>query len=191
MAVSEVIKRRRSTPKLAGVAPSREVVEKLVEGALAAPDHGRLKPWRFIEVRDEARVRLGEIFLDSERRVAPDLDEARRKKILSMPMRAPLILIVVAKVTLDHKVPVIEQVVSAGAAVQNMLLVAEELGVGAMWRTGGMAYTPGVKKSLGLKLEDEIVGYLYLGEAQVKPRPRDPLKVSDYLCDLKSVNSDE
>lgn len=184
MSVLEVIKQRRSRPKLAGLAPSKNIIAKLVEAAIAAPDHGRLNPWQFIEVRDEARVKLGEIFLSAERKENPSLDATREKKILSMPMRAPLILIAVAKVTLEHKVPVLEQVVSVGAGVQNMLLVAEELGVGAMWRTGNMAYMSGVKKSFGLKPEDEIVGYLYLGEAQIEPRPREPLVATDFLREL-------
>ncbi|PCJ19238.1 MAG: nitroreductase [Gammaproteobacteria bacterium] len=187
MAVLEIMKKRRSRPKLAGAAPSRQTVNALLEAAISAPDHGRLRPWQFIEVRDDARLQLGEIFLNAEKQDDAELTDAREAKIRSMPMRAPLILIAVAKVVLEHKVPVIEQVVCTGAAVQNMLLVAQELGVGAMWRTGAMAYNPHVKTSLGLKPEDEIVGYLYLGEAQFEPKDREPLSVDDFLTVLPSI----
>jgi nitroreductase len=52
---------------------------------------------------------------------------------------------------------------SAGAATQNMLLAAFAQGLGAMWRTGALAYDPIVKNGLGLSAEEKIIGFLYIG----------------------------
>ena len=187
MNAAEIIQTRRSIGRLGGEAPNQEQVKCLIEAALAAPDHGRLRPWQFIEVRGQQRQQLAEVFLQAALAENPDLEEERKRKILNMPLRAPLILIVVAKVVLEHKIPVIEQVVSAGAAVQNMLIVAEEMGIGAMWRTGEMAYKSEVKRSLGLKTEDEIVAYLYLGEAQIPKRPRDEIGLENHWVDMSAI----
>src|SRR5690625_6806132 len=68
----------------------------------------------------------------------------------------------------------VEQIVSTGAAVQNMLLAAYALGVGAFWRTGAMAYHPTIAKGLGLTDNEKIIGYLFLGTpASTPPKPKD------------------
>jgi nitroreductase len=80
-----------------------------------------------------------------------------------------MILVVAAICTPGGKVPVIEQVLSAGAAAQNVMLAAHALGFNSMWKTGGPAYDDEVKKSLGLEAKDAIVGFMYLGTEASKP----------------------
>ena len=168
----EEIEVRRSTPVLVDPAPCDEDINKLLRAAQLAPDHGRLKPWKYIVVRDEARHSLGKLYLQAALVEKPELSEERKERTIKMPLRAPLIIIAVAQVIEGHKVPVLEQVVATGAAVQNMLLTAQSLGFGAMWRTGGMAYSDIVKKGLGLRPEDVIVAYLYIGSVGLEPKPR-------------------
>jgi nitroreductase len=72
-------------------------------------------------------------------------------------------VVVAAKVNTDHKVPAIEQVLAAGAAAMMVILAANALGYGAMWRTGASAYSKLVKAAFGLGTDDAIVGYIYLG----------------------------
>ena len=74
----------------------------------------------------------------------------------------------------------LEQLIATGAAVQNMLLAAQELNIGAMWRTGEMAYKSVVKAGLGLQSKDEIIAYLYLGTAVLTAKPREPDAVDQY-----------
>jgi nitroreductase len=88
-------------------------------------------------------------------------------------LRAPLILAVAAKVDTQNKIPPIEQVLSAGAAAQNVMLAAFALGYGCAWKTGDAAYDPAVKAAFGLSPEDAIVGYMYLG-TNAKPLPPPP-----------------
>ena len=93
------------------------------------------------------------------------------------PLRAPVIVVVAARVEPAHpKIPEVEQVAAVAAAAQNMLLAAHALGFAAKWATGKQAYDPGVKAGLGLADDDRILGFLYLGSyaadhEALPPRP--------------------
>ncbi len=78
-------------------------------------------------------------------------------------MRAPLIILVACRIVPGTKVPVIEQILAAGAAAQNILLGLHNFGYAAAWKTGDAAYDPEVKKALGLAADDHIVGFIYAG----------------------------
>ena len=166
------IESRRSTPVLVSPAPNDEEIKALLRSAQLAPDHGRLKPWKYIVVKGEARHALGELYLQAALAEEADLSDERKERIRKMPLRAPLIIIAATEVVEKHKVPVLEQVVATGAAVQNMLLTAQSLNYGAMWRTGEMAYSDIVKAGLGLRSEDVIVAYLYIGSVGAEPKAR-------------------
>ena len=98
----------------------------------------------------------------------------RWTKERSKPLRAPLIVVVGARVREHKKVPAVEQIVAAGAAAQNILVAAHALGFGGFWRTGNAAYDDGIKTALGLHAGDAIVGFLYLGTPAVPAPPPGP-----------------
>ncbi|MHB0776453.1 nitroreductase family protein [Halomonas sp. WWR20] len=173
---------RSSMGKLSGPPPDAEQLDAMYRAALRAPDHKELTPWRFIEFSGEGLDRLGDLFAEAERNKDPQADEKALDSVRKKPKRAPMIIAVIAKVVPDlPKVPPIEQVLSAGCAAQNILLAAQALGLGGMWRTGTFAFDETVRTGLGLDRDDEIVGFLYLGHlgGRHKPVPsRDP---SDYV----------
>jgi len=141
----------------------------IFESATRAPDHGRLRPWRFIVIKTEARAQFGELLADHLRRTKASVsDEALERERLKA-FRAPLIIAVAAIVTPDGKIPAIEQILSAGAAAQNMLHAALALGFNGVWKTGGAAYDERVKAALGLESKDAIVGFLYMGTDEDGP----------------------
>jgi nitroreductase len=149
---------------LAEPAPDDAALERILAAGAAAPDHGRLRPWRFIVIRGAARARLGEVFAEALRRRTPDAPEPALAQERERPLRAPLVLAVAAKVAKDHpKIPEIEQILSAGAAAQNILLAAHALGYGAKWLTGANAYDDHVKQALGLAPDDRLISFIYLG----------------------------
>jgi nitroreductase len=163
---------RLSPAKLGEPGPSSEQLDRMIAAAAAAPDHGRLRPWRFVLIEGAARERFGEMLAASLRRREPTAPvakiEAERKKAL----RAPAILAVAAATQENPKVPVIEQVVAVGAAAQNILVAAHAEGLGGFWRTGAPAYDPEVKEALGFASGDTIVGFLYLGAVALAGPPR-------------------
>ena len=156
------IESRSSALKLMEPGPTRAHLEQIMRAGMRAPDHGRLRPWRFVVLEGAAREKLGnEIarlslakFPDS----TPEQLEGERRKAL----RAPTIIVVAAKITLG-KIPEVEQISAVAAGVENMILAAHALGYGTMWKTGAPAYDAQTKAMLGLGAQDPIVAFLYLG----------------------------
>lgn len=135
----------------------------MFQAALRAPDHLRLRPWRFLVVEGDRREALGQVLLDCLLRRDPQADESVRTKALNAPLRAPLLIVVLATITENPKVPAQEQRLSAGCAAHAILLAAEALGFSGVWRTGNPAYDPEVVAALGGRANEEIVAFLYIG----------------------------
>ncbi|REC94489.1 nitroreductase family protein [Kushneria indalinina] len=172
---------RQSHASLEGPDPTAEQMEMLYRAALRAPDHGELRPWRFIEYRGRGRETLGEIFARAELEDNPDVSDKTLEKARSKPLRAPVVIAVIAAVKANHKVPRVEQVISAGCAAHAMLYAAHAQGLGAMWRTGGLAHHRHVRQSMDLGQDHELVGFLYLGHCARGDRDLKPLEPADFV----------
>lgn len=168
---------RTAAPRLVEPAPSAADLEEVLKAALRAPDHGMLRPWRFLMVSGEARKKLGQLFVDTRQ---PDSEEQRRK-LLDAPLRAPLVIIAAAAIRTVGKIPAMEQVASTAAAIQNMSVALHALGYGSIWRTGDVAYDERVNLALGLQSNDQIVGYLYVGTPTTTDRPVPEHQVEDFV----------
>ena len=174
---------RESALKLESPGPSEADLEVLFQSALRAPDHGRLRPWQFVVIPEEKRVAFGDVLATSMARRNPGAPEEELARERAKAMRAPVIVVASAKLAKEHKIPEVEQLLSAGAAVQNIMLAAKARGYGAMWKTGAPAYDASVKQALGIAPDSEIVGFLYLGTQvgsgiQVpRPVPKDHVSV--------------
>ncbi len=162
MNLLEGIQSRTSPLKLAAPAPSSAQLEQIIRAGTRAPDHGRLRPWRFTVFEGDARGQLGDAMANCLRSRIPNSPQEHLDAERGKAMRAPLVVVVGAKIS-KGKIPEIEQVAAVSAAIQNMLLAAHRLGFGAMWKTGAAAYDPQVKALCGLAPEDHIVGIVYLG----------------------------
>lgn len=159
----DALLQRVSVSKLTEPAPAQSQREAIFGAALRAADHGRLRPWRFLVIEGDARKQLGALYTAAGLENNSTAPEETLERYRQMPLRAPLIVVVIASCVEHPKVPEIEQVISAGAAAQNMITAAYALGIGAIWRTGEFAYHPSVARGLGLAPHEKIVGYLYLG----------------------------
>ena len=146
-------------------------LENICKSAFSAADHGLLKPWRFLIVKDQARCRLGDLFAQATLETTAEVSQEKLENIKKKLLRAPLIIITIAKHISHPKIPEIEQSLSAAAATQNMLLAAFAQGIGAMWRTGPMAYSSTVSAGLDLK-NMKIVGFLTWGFPRTKTSQR-------------------
>lgn len=171
MDVLSAIGARASARKLTEPGPTREHLEQILRAGANAPDHGRLRPWRFIVMNGAARERLGEAMAQALAAKVPGAGPDKLAAESSKVMRAPTIVAVATRV-MPGKIPQIEQVLSSGAAVENMFLAAQALGYGVMWKTGDAAYDPGVKQFLGLTPDDYIVAFLYIGTVSVAGGPQ-------------------
>src|SRR6186713_2897400 len=154
----------RSSAKTYGdTAPTKEHLATVLQAAVRAPDHGRLRPWRFMLVEGHQRRKFGEMLAASALRRVPGLSEGDLQRERDKAMRAPLIIIVACRIVPGTKVPAIEQLLAAGAAAQNILLSLHALGYAAAWKTGEAAYDTEVKKALGFAADDHLVGFIYTG----------------------------
>jgi nitroreductase len=179
----EAIVGRRTVPpiKMTGPGPDAAQLRAILEAGAAAPDHGKLRPWRFVLVAGEARARLGELFAKALLATSPDAAAAEIEKQRAAPLRAPLLVIVVARIDRrQDKIPEVEQIASTAAAAQNILLAAHALGFAAKWSTGRNAYDPIVKAGLGLGPDEHVLGFLHIG---AYARPQEPSPRPD-LADL-------
>jgi nitroreductase len=150
--------------------PDDATLERIVAAGAAAPDHGRLRPWRFIVIRGAARTRLGEVFAQALLKRQPEAPAAALEQERTRPLRAPLLVAVAAKVDPQHsKIPEIEQILSTAAAAQNILLAAHAEGFGAKWLTGANAYDEHVKSALRLAPHDRLIGFIHIGTIEGSP----------------------
>lgn len=161
--ILQFLQQRNSASRLIEPAPSAAQLQGIFRAALRAPDHAWLRPWRFITVAGERREAFGELLEQRLLARTPDADAAARTKARNAPLRAPLTVVVVAKVSEHDKVPAVEQRLSAACAAHAILLAAEALGFAGMWRTGAAAYDRALMSALGLGATEEIIGFLYIG----------------------------
>ncbi|SDS52252.1 Nitroreductase [Halopseudomonas litoralis] len=172
---------RVSMPRLIGPAPTPEQQEALFQAALRTPDHARLRPWRFLVLEGQGLERLGELFTVSALNRTGDPNAAEVLRAPSLPQRAPMIIIAISSARVHPKVPEIEQDMSCAVAVGNMLVAAHALGLGAVWRTGELAYDPLVREGLGLQAHEKIIAFLYLGQSMTPDRAAPELEPRDFF----------
>lgn len=165
-ALLDTLHNRHSIPasQLDEPAPNDEQLNDILKCAISAPDHGKLRPWRFIVIRGDARHALADVFTEAAKAREPEISEQQLERLREKPLRSPLIVVIVATLTPEHpKAPLIEQTLSAGAAVQLLQLGATASGFGSIWLTGANAYDENVKQALGIAEKDQITGFLYIG----------------------------
>lgn len=172
----------RTSPRTIGPEELPEAdIAAALEAAVRAPDHGRLRPWRFVLIRGRDRAALGELLADSLRRRMPEASEAELQRERGKADRAPLIIALAARTVPDHpKIPEIEQILAAGAAAQNLVLALHAQGYGAQWKTGPAAYDPAVKTGIGLLAADHLIGFIYAGRP-AEPGAARPVAAADYV----------
>ena len=166
--------RRWSVPsrQLGEPAPEGDVLRELVAAAIRVPDHGKLVPFRLMALRDDARRSFGALVAEIAAR-NPSLSESKREKERTRYDFAPLVMVVIAHVDTDSKVPPIEQEITAGCVAYNLLLGAHALGYGAQWLTGWAAYDPDVAKILGLAGNERVIGFVHIGTPLIDVPDRD------------------
>lgn len=172
---------RNSAARLVAPAPSQAQMQEIVRAALRVPDHAWLRPWRFIVIQGERRHAFGELLERCLLARTPDADDAARAKARNAPLRAPLLVVVVARLLEHPKVPAEEQRLSAGCAAQAILLAAEALGYAGMWRTGAAAHDPAVMSALGMAGNEEVIGFVYLGTRDGAPKAIPQLDAADFV----------
>lgn len=163
--VLEAIRNRRSIGKVSSDVPDRSLIRQILEAGTWAPNHHLTEPWRFVVFEGEARKELGRVMglVAAGREVEPVHMEAAAAKAAGKPLRAPYVIAVAVEPSPVASTPEIEEVAAGAAAVQNMLLAADALGLAAIWRSGWIAFEPELREFLGLSTRAKVLGFVYVG----------------------------
>ena len=181
----DLLRTRRSVPALLlrEPGPSEAEIEVALELAMRAPDHGGLRPWRFALIRGEAREPFAALLVRRMRERDPPSPAHKIDKAATQMRSTPLVIALAAKVLREHKVPVIEQVLSGGAALMNLLDAFHVQGYGAILLTGPNAYDGEIAKALGFAADEQLLGFVYVGSRPAQltlPAPA-PIERSAYV----------
>ncbi|MEQ3747304.1 MAG: nitroreductase [Henriciella sp.] len=165
---------RRSISKrcLTEPGPSKETLDELLTVAARVPDHRRLAPWRFIVFEGDARDAFNARAVEIQKNENPDATETMLADTASYFTRAPVVIAVISSPNVNHKTPVWEQELSAGALCQNLLLAANASGWAGCWLSEWIAFSPGINQLIGLTEHERVAGYIYLGTAKDNPQER-------------------
>ena len=181
MTALDAVLRRQSHSKVTADAPSRLQLLPYVEAAATVADHSGLKPWRLIELRGDARVRLGAAFAEASGAEGKDAEKAGAK-----PLRAELLIAVVFVHKPSFKVPAWEQEAVASGVAHTRSLLLDEAGWGVFWRTGVLTRSEPVHRMHELAPNEQLLGWLYVGglPEKTKSDKRKRLEVGRYLTTL-------
>lgn len=170
------VRARRSWSKVTDAAPTRTELVSLVSAAGRVADHSSLRPWRLIELRGADRDRLGAAIAAAQGDDRPS----------TKPLRAPLLIAVVASYRPSEKVPRWEQEAVASGVAHVLSLLLDEAGWGVIWRTGHYTRDRAVAEAHGLSSEEELLGWLYVGgkPANARPGRRKPIDARALLTRL-------
>jgi len=157
----DAVRARQSWSKVDERSPSREELLTFVAAAGRVADHSSLRPWRLIELRGDDREALGAAIAKAQGDASPS----------TKPLRAPLLIAVVASYQKSEKVPRWEQEAVASGVAHALSLLLDEAGWGVIWRTGHYTRAKAVAKAHGLGKNEELLGWLYVGG---KPEGKKP-----------------
>jgi nitroreductase len=190
-AMVERLRAPRAEPDRNGAAPDDTDLAGILEVATTVPDHGSLRPWRFTVVRGPARERFGDALVAGVREQrGPDLPDAVVDKMRNKAFAAPSCIALIASPDVGSNVPVWEQEASAACTGYAIVLAAQALGYGAIWKSAATVDAPAVRRFFGLGEHERLLGWINLG---TPAPPRVERRTSDEgpaLEDLVTVLDD-
>ncbi len=169
---------RRSTPSklLRAPGPSAPELRLMLRAATRTPDHGKLTPWRLIEVREGARQGLADAAVARAAEAGlPAEDGAKAARQL---LEGPTLVVVVSAPVAHAKIPAFEQELSAGAVAAALVNAALAMGYGAQWLTSWIAHDAAFgRAALALRDAERVAGFVHIGSVESAPaeRPRPDL----------------
>jgi nitroreductase len=171
--------------KLTEPGPDQEQLDLILGAAAAAPDHRELVPWRFAVIPAAARPRLAEVFGNALRERDPaatpqQIEEAREKAF-----RSPVLMLVVVRTgSPTEEIPAGERLLSAGCAVQNMLLMATAMGYASALTSGKALQCAGMRALFSMGPDEQAVCFLSLGTAIRSKSSRQRPEPASYVSTL-------
>lgn len=169
--IEAICDRRSVSPKhLREPGPAPEQISEAVRAACAGIDHGRLAPTRFVYVTQESRPRLADAFAEAALEADPKADVAQQAAARDRAMAGPSLLAVVAGIDDRNTIPVHEQWIAVGAALQNLMLAISSLGFAAKVVSGKRVQSRALRQFFRLQDTEHLVGFVAIGTSKESPR---------------------
>ena len=186
MATALIQSRQTILPKRLGApGPGAAELATILNAAAHAPDHGQLLPWRFVLVPEPARAPLAEVFaqalLERDPCATPEQCGQAREKAYRAPV---LMLVVVDGERGDPDIDLAERLVSAGCAVQNMLLMATAQGYGSALTSGKALKAASLRALFGLAASEQALCFISIGTVLSRKAVRARPVASAYVSTL-------
>jgi nitroreductase len=159
--ITEFLLSRHSCHHLALPAPDEKQLNIILRAAMRSPDFQHLRPFRFLVAKGDGLIRLGELFAQSAK--VMNKPEQVIERVRKMPLRAPVVITVVATPAMNKHVTAFDQILCASASVLMMQMAAQSLGFNGIWRSGWLMQSRELHQVLELEDTAQIVGFLYLG----------------------------
>ncbi|WP_316675625.1 nitroreductase family protein [uncultured Tolumonas sp.] len=172
--VTKFLLSRHSSHHLALPAPDEKQLNIILRAAMRAPDFQYMRPFRFLVAKGDGLIRLGELFAQSAK--VMNKPEQVIERVRKMPLRAPVVITVVATPAVNKHVSAFDQILCASSSVLMMQMAAQSLGFNGIWRSGWLMQSRELHQLFELQDTDQIVGFLYLGtptESVAAVRPDD------------------
>ena len=162
--------------------PSEEQLHQILEIGSRVPDHKKQAPWRFLTIEGTAREKIGKtlraVFTKNNPETSEELLDFEEKRFL----RAPLVIAVISTASADNpKVPEWEQILTAGAVCQNILIASNAMGFAGQWLSEWYAYDPDILATFGIAKKERIAGFIYIGSATKEPSERSRPDLSELV----------
>lgn len=175
MTPMDMLLSRASTDHLKAPAPSEAQMAEVLAAAMRAPDHGKLRPWRYVIVKDDARRLLAEGIVASMVRLDPEVPEFKKEKRFNRFSTIPMTLVLGMHLQPEHKIPLWEQEMTVAAGAMNILNALHALGFGAVWVSGDVVNDPVLAEELGFPAPHKLAGFLFIGTPDAPlPTPKRP-----------------
>lgn len=169
--------------RLSEPGPDAAQLRQILGAAAAAPDHGERVPWRFVIIAPAARGELAEVFAQSLAQRDPAATAGQLAQAREKAHRAPLLMLAIAQLGQqpDDEIPDQERLLSAGCAIQNMLLVATSLGFGSALTSGKAMQSPGLRALFSLKAHERPLCFISIGTPVSRKKRRARPNPDDYV----------
>lgn len=173
MPISDIIANRRSIKRFTNRVVTREEMEQMLSAATLAPNHKLTQPWRFYVLGPEARYAYGLALGARKAKKIEDPEKAAQmKQTVAEEHRALPVMLVVAVANNDDAELREEDYAAAMMAIQNLSLVAVELGLGTHIKTGAIMADPASRAAVGVKDDERIISIVNIGEPADVPPPK-------------------
>ena len=163
-AVLDAILHRRSVARFVeDVLPTPAELDALLRAATTVPDHGELRPYRFVVSQGAGRARFGAALAAAGLENNPDLPQGLQEKLRSKALAAPTQILIVSSPRPGMKIPVWEQEVTASCTGYAIALAAHALGLGAIWKSAPRMDGAQLRATLDLREGERLLGWVNVG----------------------------